>query len=133
MKVYDDENRLNTFLKNSIDNIKILTDSNTIIGDPIVTENCTIIPISKMSIGFVVGGGEYSDKSTRRVANHYPMAGGTGGGVSLTPMGFLIDYGNEVKYVNVEDKTMYQTILNLINKIINKIGEENENQNENDN
>lgn len=129
MKQYDDENKLNTLLKDSIDRIKILTDTNTIVGDPVITENCTIIPISKITVGFVVGGGEYSDKSIRRVANHYPLSGGTGGGISLIPIGFLVDYGFETKYINIEDKTLYQTFLNIINKVVNKFGEENESQN----
>lgn len=129
MKLYEEETKLNTMLKNSIDSIKTLIDTNTVVGEPIVTENCTIIPISKVTVGFVVGGGEYSDNSTRRVANHYPMAGGTGGGMSVSPIGFLVDDGNDVKYINVEDKSMYQTILNLVNKLINKIGDDNEEKN----
>lgn len=126
MRFYENDNKIDSMLKNTLDSIKSLIDTNTVVGEAIKGENCTIIPISKVSVGFVVGGGEYSDNSTRRVANHYPMSGGTGGGMSVTPIGFLIDDGIEVKYINIEDKSMYQTVLNLINKIINKLGDDGE-------
>ena len=48
------------------------------------------------------------------------MAGGSGCGMSVNPVGFIVINGGEVKFINIENKDIYQTILNLINKIINK-------------
>ena len=122
MKEFKKENSIEDLIKISLDKVKGLMETNTIIGEPInIPGGTVIIPISKASVGFVVGGGEYSDKSTRRVANHFPMAGGSGCGMSVSPMGFIVISKTETKFIDVENKTMYQTLINLANKIINKI------------
>ena len=125
MKVYNDGETLNRLIENAMEKLKVLVDSNTIIGDKVQSDDgTTIIPISKVSVGFVVGGGEYADLSARRVANHFPMAGGSSGGMSVSPVGFLVVKSGEVDFVNVENKTMYQTILNLFNTLIEKLKKE---------
>lgn len=105
-------------------------DAGAVVGQPVFSPSGTvIIPISKISVGFVAGGGEYSDLSERRVGNHYPMAGGTTGGMSVTPIGFLVETTNEVKYIDIENKTAYQTVLKVFNAVMDKLntmGEENE-------
>lgn len=122
MKEFNKNSGIEDLIKISIDRVKTLMETNTIVGEPIkVNQNISVIPISKVSVGFVVGGGEYADKSNRRVANHFPMAGGSGCGMSVTPVGFIVIMPNDVKFVDIENKTMYQTILNLVNKIIAKI------------
>ena len=122
MKDFDNKSSLDDLVKISLDRVKTLMETNTIIGEAINLQNGTsIIPISKASVGFVVGGGEYSDKSNRRVSNHFPMAGGSGCGMSVTPVGFMVISKNEAKFIDVENKSMYQTILNLVNKIIGKM------------
>lgn len=122
MKEFDKNSGIDELIKISLDRVKTLMETNTIIGEQIkVDSKTTVIPISKASVGFVVGGGEYSDNSTRRVANHYPMAGGSGCGMSVTPVGFIVITQADVKFVDIENKTTYQTILNLVNKIISSI------------
>jgi sporulation protein YtfJ len=112
-------------LDSSIEKIKTLMDSNTVVGQPVVSPNGTIIiPICRITVGFVAGGGEYSDLSERRVANHYPMAGGTSGGMSVNPIGFLVESAGDVKYIDIENKSAYQSILNLFNAITEKIKQE---------
>ncbi len=132
MKEFSKNSSIDELIKTSLDRVKVLMETNTIVGEPIkIDEKTTIIPISKASVGFVVGGGEYADKSSRRVANHFPMAGGSGCGMSVTPVGFIVIIDNNAQFVDVENKTMYQTLLNLANKLIDKInsnksGENNE-------
>ena len=53
------------------------------------------------------------------------MAGGSSGGMSLSPVGFLIVNDEGVKFINVENKSLYQTILNLFNSILSKMDETN--------
>ena len=90
MKVYTNSTSINDLISSAVDKIKTIVDSSTIIGESIVTpDETTIIPISKVTVGFVVGGGEYADLSARRVANHFPMSGGSSGGMSVSPVGFL--------------------------------------------
>ena len=130
MKVYTDSTSINDLISSAVDKIKTIVDSSTIIGESIVTpDGTTIIPISKVAVGFVVGGGEYADLSARRVANHFPMSGGSSGGMSVSPVGFLIiKESGDVDFVNVENKTLYQTVLNMFNSLLSKLEKENKNE-----
>ena len=123
MKVYTNSTSINDLISSAVDKIKTIVDSSTIIGESIVTpDETTIIPISKVTVGFVVGGGEYADLSARRVANHFPMSGGSSGGMSVSPVGFLIiKQSGDVDFVNVENKTLYQTVLNMFNSLLAKL------------
>ena len=74
----------------TLENIRDMVDVNTVIGEPIPTsEGSTIIPLSRVSFGFVAGGGEYAQKA-QPSAPTLPFAGGTGAGVTVQPMGFLV-------------------------------------------
>ena len=129
MKFYTNSETINDLISSSMDKIKTIVDSSTIVGEKVVTDDgSTIIPISKVSVGYVVGGGEYADLSSRRVANHFPMAGGSSGGMSVTPVGFLIETKGEVKFVNVENKSLYQSVLNMFNALLSKVEINEENQ-----
>lgn len=130
MKIYSGSDTINDLISSSMDKIKTIVDSSTIVGEKVITEDgTTIIPISKVTVGYVVGGGEYADLSSRRVANHFPMAGGSSGGMSVTPVGFLIETQGEITFVNVENKSLYQTVLNMFNAILSKV-ENNESENQ---
>lgn len=128
MKVYTNSTSINDLIENSMEKMKTLIDCETIVGESITTQNGDIIiPISKVSVGFVCGGGEYSDLSARRVSNHFPMAGGSSGGMSVSPVGFLVlKISGEVDFVNVENKSLYQTILNMFNSIVSKVEKKND-------
>lgn len=132
MKYYSSNNEsIDKLIDNAMDKIKTIVDSSTIIGDKVETDDGTvIIPISKVTVGYVVGGGEYADLSSRRVANHFPMAGGSSGGMSVTPVGFLIETAGEIKFINVENKSLYQTVLNMFNTLLNKMQEEKKGEND---
>ena len=122
MKYYSSSDTINELISSSMEKIKTIVDSSTIVGEKVTTEDgATIIPISKVSVGYVVGGGEYADLSSRRVANHFPMAGGSSGGMSVTPVGFLIETKGEINFVNVENKSLYQTVLNMFNALLAKV------------
>ena len=115
----DNQNYLDDLINSSIDKIKSLAETNTIIGDPIVSHTGKIIvPVSKVSVGFVVGGGQYNSINKKLP---YPLAGGSGGGLSVTPIGFIVEDETSIKFIDVENKTAYQTILNLANVIIDKL------------
>ena len=97
------ENRFDTMFKTSFDNIKGMLDSNTVVGSPIELSNgTTIIPISKLSVGFATGGvdaGTSAQKSPK-------FGGGGGSGMSVTPIGFLvINKDGKTDFVSVEGKT----------------------------
>ena len=128
MRIYDHSESIENLIDDAMSKIKTIVDSSTVIGEKVEAgDGTTIIPISKVSVGYVVGGGEYADLSSRRVANHFPMAGGSSGGISVSPVGFLLIKEGEVSFVNVENKSLYQTVLNMFNTLLSKIDKKGEN------
>ena len=133
MKIYTRNETINTLIEGAMDKMKGIMDTSTVVGERVETPDGTvIIPISKVTVGYVVGGGEYADLSSRRVANHFPMSGGSSGGMSVTPVGFLVETNGEVKFINVENKSLYQTFLNIFNTLLAKAEQDAEQDKEND-
>ena len=88
-------------LENAIAKIREMVDVNSVIGDPITTaDGVTIIPVSKISIGFGGGGSDYVSKNLNKLDNH-PFGGGAGGGVKVTPVAFLIIKDGNVRMLQV--------------------------------
>ena len=87
------ERAINSYMGVSMEKIRNMVDSNTMIGDPIPCgDGTTIIPVSKVSVGFASGG---SDLPTRTAKEYF--AGGAGGGISVKPIGFLVVKNGEEK------------------------------------
>ncbi len=116
---------LSEVIRSSLESIRQVLDTNTIIGEPIqVLGDTVIIPISKISVGFASAGAEYSGK--KEVKN--PKFGGGGGtGVTLTPLCFLVaTAGGDVKLLNVDANSGYNGnegyvgIVNAIDELLNK-------------
>lgn len=121
MKIYEKSSTIDNLIEKTLASLKTVSTNETIFGNPTtLPDGTSIVPVSKVSIGFVVGGGEYADISTRRVATHYPMAGGSGGAVMLSPIGFLVSTNLEVKYIPTTAETNYQKILDLVAKAAEK-------------
>ena len=88
-------------LENAIAKIREMVDVNSVIGDPITTaDGITIIPVSKVSVGFGGGGSDYVSKNMNTLDNH-PFGGGAGGGVKVTPVAFLIVKEGNVRMLPV--------------------------------
>lgn len=88
-------------LENAIAKIREMVDVNSVIGDPITTaDGITIIPVSKVSVGFGGGGSDYVSKNLNKLDNH-PFGGGAGGGVKVTPVAFLIVKEGSVRMLPV--------------------------------
>lgn len=96
------ENRFDSMFKTSFENIKGMIDSNTVVGNAIELSNgTTIIPISKLSVGFATGG--LDSGATPKKSNKF--GGGGGSGMSVSPVGFLvIDKFGKTDFISVEGK-----------------------------
>ena len=91
---------LPNMLENTIAKIREMVDVNSVIGDPITTpDGVTIIPVSKISVGFGGGGSDYVSKNANKQEN--PFGGGAGGGVKVTPVAFLIVKEGNVRMLPV--------------------------------
>ena len=94
------EKNINNFLGVSMEKIKQMVDVNTVVGEPIsLPDGITIIPVSRMSYGFAAGGSDLPNKADRDI-----FGGGTGAGVNVTPVAFLVVKNGEVKMLPVNSK-----------------------------
>lgn len=108
----------------AMENLKEMIDVNTIIGDPVETpDGSVILTVSKVGFGFAAGGSEFSlEGSTSGDEKKSPFGGGSGGGVSITPVAFLIVNSNGVKMVHLDENThLYERILDLAPQAVDKI------------
>ena len=91
---------LPNMLENTIAKIREMVDVNSVIGNPITTpDGITIIPVSKVSVGFGGGGSDFVSKNPNQQEN--PFGGGVGGGVKVTPICFLIVKDGSVRMMPV--------------------------------
>ena len=100
------DNKLNEIIHTSLDSIRSMVDSNTVIGEPITTANGTlVIPVSKVFVGFASGGVDYLGKNAAQNApNNFGGGGGTG--LTVSPVAFLIVAPTgEVELLNVNEPT----------------------------
>ena len=92
--------------------IKNLVDADTVIGKPLQLDDGTsVIPISRVTLGMLSGGGEYGGAEAR---GDYPFAGGSGVGASVVPIGFLVRKGDGYKVIRLGDSTLIEKALSLI-------------------
>lgn len=112
------EKNLEGLLNVSLGNIKSMVDSNSIIGEPIVTpDGTTIIPVSKVSFGFASGGSDFPTTSTKDM-----FGGGSGGGVTIQPIAFLVIKGESVRMIQVADKNnIPERLANMVPDAIDSI------------
>ncbi|MCL2068784.1 MAG: sporulation protein YtfJ [Oscillospiraceae bacterium] len=105
------------FTASVLTNLRSLVDVNTIIGDPISTQDgIVIIPISKVSFGFASGG---SDLPTTRPDM---FGGGTGGGVTILPLGFLVVNGKDVSLLQMQSaENTGDRIVNTVPAVLDKL------------
>ncbi len=91
---------LPNMLENTIAKIREMVDVNSVISNPITTpDGTTIIPVSKVSVGFGGGGSDFVSKNVNKQEN--PFGGGAGGGVKVTPIAFLIVKDGNVRMLPV--------------------------------
>lgn len=121
---------IDTMMHTTMEQIRSMVDVNTVIGSPVTgTQGTTIIPISKVSFGFVAGGGEYSadDHRTRTVTTeNYPFAGGTGAGVSVQPVGFLVVGEDTVKVLPAQSNSAMERVVELLPQLMEEFAQNGE-------
>ena len=101
-----------------------LVDVNTVIGSPIVSAcGAQVIPFTKITMGYLSGGGEYGEVKAIKEDECFPFAGGAGTIINIKPAGFIIDDGVECRLVQVTDNPLDGLIEkagDLIGKIVRK-------------
>lgn len=118
------EHPIQGLMKTAMESIKDMVDVNTIVGDAVETPDGTvIIPISRVAFGFAAGGGDYETEVEGPQTVH-PFGGGSGAGVSVKPVGFLVcSPTNGIRFLAVDSNVVYDRILDMVPQIVNKIQE----------
>ncbi len=110
----------------AMQSIRDMIDVNTIVGDPVESPDGTvIIPISKVGLGFGVGGSDYASQNAKQGENGQNLfGGGAGGGVSITPVAFMVVGKGQIRLMPVNpDTNIYDRILDMVPVAIDKIAE----------
>ena len=102
-------------IQNTLNNIKKIIDTNTIVGEPIMLGATTIIPVSKVSVGIITGAGEMNNKRSCNL----PFAGGSGSGFNLTPMGFVSVTNDKVKFLPIDNSIVYSDLITAARGFVN--------------
>lgn len=107
-------------MNTTMEKIRQLIDVNTIIGNPITTpDGTTIVPVSKVSYGFASGG---SDIPSKNAINKQVFGGGSGAGVSITPIAFIVVNQGDAKILRVDnDNTTADKIADAVPQVIDTI------------
>ncbi len=124
------EHPIEGLMLTAMNSIRDMVDVNTIIGEPIETSNnIVIIPISKVGFGFAAGGSEfkgetideYSKKEKEEEIQYkLPFGGGSGAGVSISPVAFLVIQGNSVKLLPVSHNSALDKLLDYVPDLMEK-------------
>jgi len=107
-------------MKTAMQSIKEMVDVNTVVGDAVETnDGSVIIPISQVACGFAAGGGEYETGTGGNEG--LPFAGGSGAGVSVKPIGFLVVRMNDVRLISVAGNPLAERVVDVAPQIFDKI------------
>ena len=103
----------------TLSKIKDMVDVSTIIGDPVISGETTIIPISKMSYGFASGGSDFDGK-----AGHRCFGGGGGAGVTVQPVAFLVIHGSNVRLLQIDNNmNSLDKAVGMIPNLVDKVSD----------
>ena len=124
------EHPIEGLMTTAMNSIKDMIDVNTIIGEPIETSNnIVIIPISKVSFGFAAGGSEFKGETVdeykkadkeEEIQYRLPFGGGSGAGVTINPIAFLVITPENVKLIPVNHSSSIDKLLDYIPDLIEK-------------
>lgn len=113
------ETPVNKIMESTLDKMREMVDVSTIIGEPMVTGDTTLIPVSKVSYGFTSGGTDLPSKQNNE------LFGGTGGGgISITPVAFIVIQNGTVRLMQINNYTSSaDRAIAMIPELIDKVSE----------
>ena len=112
------EKPVQELMASALEKMRDLVDSNTVIGSPIYTQDgTTILPISKISFGFVSGGTDFASKTQKDL-----FGGAASSGASITPVGFLVIKDGSVKLMQLaEGGATVDRLINMMPEVIDRV------------
>ena len=114
-----DNHPIENLMRTTMESIKDMIDVNTIVGDAIESlDGTTIIPISRVCVGFASGGSEFQAKSEGSENTKFPFGGGCGAWVSVKPVAFLVVKNDSIRLLSVDHENTYDRIVDSIPQVI---------------
>lgn len=116
-----DNNPISELMQTTMDNVKKVLKVDTAVGDPIITpDGITLVPISKISLGFGGGGVEFNSK---KAGEARPYGGGNATGVKIEPIGFLVIKEGTVRMINVTPpaSNTVDRIIDLVPQVMDRV------------
>jgi len=113
---------IESLMGQALGNLKQMIDVNTIVGETITTpDGTTVIPVSKVAFGFGAGGSEFSAKAANSNSDKPMFGGGCGGGVSVSPVAFLVVKNDTIRLIPVSSSlSTVDRIIDLVPEVLNK-------------
>lgn len=121
------EHPIESLMQTVMTSLRDMIDVNTIVGNTVETHDKTIIiPVSKVSVGFAAGGSEFNLKQDGKRCNEddafkLPFGGGSGAGVNLTPVAFLVVKDGNTKLLTVNPCNPWDKLMDLAPDVANKV------------
>ena len=113
------EQKVNERVDRSMQNLSDLVDVDHVVGEPIfTTSGAQVIPVSRVTVGYLAGGGDLGEVKVIKEGEAIPFAGGSGVVVTLRPEGFLVDEGKGCRYIRAGS----DPLDNLIDKASEWVG-----------
>ncbi len=111
---------IENLMKSTMENIKEMVDVNTIVGDAVHTsDGAVIIPVSRVSFGFASGGSEFAPRQSE--SSKFPFGGGSGAGVSIKPVAFVVLKNETIRLLSVDAQNTYDKIVDTVPQIIDML------------
>ncbi len=121
-----EEHPIETLMKTAMDSIQKMINVNTVIGDPVETPaGSVIVPVSRVSCGFAAGGSEFlpmegEEGEDKEEGKKMPFGGGSGGGVSVKPVGFLVVSQDQIRLLPVEGNMLADRLIDEMPNLMDK-------------
>jgi sporulation protein YtfJ len=119
------EHPIEALMKTAMTSIKEMIDVNTVVGAPVEVADGVVIPISRVSLGFAAGGGEYESGGRAALAREgapvLPFGGGSGAGVSVAPVGFLVIKGQDIRLLPVDASVVFDRLVDRAPELIGRL------------
>lgn len=104
-----------------MESMKEMVDVNTIVGDPVETpDGSVIMPISRVAFGYAAGGSEFAAQKASESTGH-PFGGGSGAGVSVQPVGFLVVGNGNIRMLPVDSNNMVDRLVDLTPQLVSQV------------
>ena len=119
-----DNNPIGALMQNTMESVKNILKVDTVVGDPIYTpDGITLVPISKISVGFGGGGSDFASKNAK--PGEMPFGGGAGGGVKVIPVAFLIVKDGSVRILPISEpaSTTADRVVDMVPDVLDKVSD----------